>query len=56
MKAGSGQPFDQNYNAQAAVEVDSRLIVGGRVSQAPNDKQEIADAPQFALDDGCDRT
>src|SRR6185436_19652232 len=29
------------YNAQAAVEVESRLIVGERVSQAPNDKQEL---------------
>jgi hypothetical protein len=28
MKAGSGQHFEQSYNAQAAVEVDSRLIVG----------------------------
>jgi len=42
MKAGSGQHFEQCYNAQAAVEVDSRLIVGERVSQAPNDKQELA--------------
>jgi len=42
MKAGSGQHFEQSYNAQAAVEVDSRLIVGGRVSPAPNDKQELA--------------
>jgi transposase len=41
MKAGSGQHFEQSYNAQAAVEVDSRLIVGGRVSQACNDKQEL---------------
>jgi hypothetical protein len=41
MKAGSGQHFEQSYNAQAAVEVDSRLIVGERVSQAPNDKQEL---------------
>lgn len=41
MKAGSGQHFEQSYNAQAAVEVDSRLIVGLRVSQAPNDKQEL---------------
>ena len=41
MKAGSGQHFEQCYNAQAAVEVDSRLIVGQRVSQAPNDKQEL---------------
>jgi len=42
MKAGSGQHFEQCYNAQAAVEVESRLIVGERVSQAPNDKQELA--------------
>jgi transposase len=42
MKAGNGQHFEQSYNAQAAVEVQSRLIVGQRVSQAPNDKQELA--------------
>ena len=41
MKAGNGQHFEQSYNAQAAVEVQSRLIVGQRVSQAPNDKQEL---------------
>jgi transposase len=41
MKAGNGQHFEQSYNAQAAVEVDSRLIVGDRVSPAPNDKQEL---------------
>jgi transposase len=41
MKAGNGQHFEQSYNAQAAVEVKSRLIVGQRVSQAPNDKQEL---------------
>ena len=40
MKDGTG--FEQCYNAQAAVEVHSRLIVGERVSQAPNDKQELA--------------
>jgi transposase len=39
MKDGTG--FEQSYNAQAAVEVESRLIVGARVSQAPNDKQEL---------------
>jgi transposase len=39
MKTGGG--FEQCYNAQAAVEVESRLIVGERVSQAPNDKQEL---------------
>ena len=42
MKAGNGQHFEQSYNAQAVVEVESRLIVGQRVSQAPNDQQELA--------------
>jgi len=41
MKAGNGQHFEQAYNAQAAVEVNSRLIVGERVSQSPNDKKEL---------------
>jgi transposase len=41
MKAGSGDHFAQAYNAQAAVEVDSRLIVGQRVSNAPTDKQQL---------------
>jgi transposase len=41
MKAGNGNHFDQSYNAQAVVEVQSRLIVGQRVSQAANDKQEL---------------
>jgi len=39
MKTKDG--FQQSYNAQAGVETDSRLIVGTRVSQAPNDKQEL---------------
>ena len=37
----TGGSFEQCYNAQAAVEVASRLIVGERLSQAPNDKQEL---------------
>jgi hypothetical protein len=41
MKAGSGPHFAQSDNAQAAGEVASRLIVGQRVSQAPNDKPEL---------------
>ena len=41
MKAGNGNHFEQSYNAQAAVEVESRLIVGERARQAPNDKQEL---------------
>jgi transposase len=41
MKAGSGSHFEQSYNAQAGLEVDSRLIVAARVSRAPNDKQQL---------------
>jgi hypothetical protein len=41
MKAGSGEHFEQCYNAQAAVTVDSRLIVGQRVTPAPNDKEQL---------------
>jgi transposase len=41
MKTGSSG-FQQCDNAQATVEVDSRLIVGARVSDAPNDKEQLA--------------
>jgi hypothetical protein len=41
MKAGSGQHFEQAYNAPAAVD-EAMLLVGQRVSDAPNDKQELA--------------
>jgi hypothetical protein len=42
MKAGGGKDhFEQAFNAQAAVEVESRLIVGQRVTDAPNDKKEL---------------
>jgi hypothetical protein len=40
MKAGNGQHFEQSYNAQAAVD-ETMLIVGARVSTAPNDKREL---------------
>ena len=40
MKAGNGQHFEQAYNVQAAVDA-AMLIVGARVSPAPNDKQEL---------------
>jgi hypothetical protein len=40
MKAGSGQHFEQAYNAQAAVD-QAMLIVGAQVSVAPNDKREL---------------
>jgi len=41
MKAGNGGHFEQAYNAQASVETDSRLIVGVRVSDQPNDKEQL---------------
>lgn len=40
MKAGNGPHFEQAYNAQAAVD-EQMLIVGQRVSVAPNDKEEL---------------
>lgn len=40
MKAGSGAHFEQSYNAQAAVD-EAMVIVGARVSVAPNDKREL---------------
>src|SRR3974390_2553318 len=40
MKAGNGQHFEQSYNAQAVVD-EQMLIVGERVSVAPNDKEEV---------------
>ena len=47
MKAGGGKDhFEQACNAQAAVEVGSRLIVGQRVSDAPNDKKELVPTVQ----------
>lgn len=39
MKTGAG--FEQSYNAQAAVEVESRLLVAQGVSDAPNDKEQL---------------
>jgi transposase len=41
MKAGSGEHFEQSYNAQATVEVESRLIVSKGVTTAPNDKEQL---------------
>ncbi len=37
----SGGGFEQAYNAQAAVDVKTMLIVAQHVSQHPNDKQEV---------------
>lgn len=41
MPAGGPGRFEQAYNAQAGVEVDSRLIVAQRVTQATNDKEQL---------------
>ncbi len=40
MKNSTDQGFDQHYNAQVAVDHDSLLVVGCRVSDHANDKQE----------------
>ena len=40
----SGGGFDQSYNAQASVDIESMLIVGQHLSQNPNDKLEITPA------------
>jgi transposase len=37
----SGKGFEQAYNAQAAVDVDTMIIVESHVTQASNDKKEI---------------
>jgi transposase len=41
MPVGGKTRFEQSDNAQAAVEVESRLIVGQRVCQATNDKEQL---------------
>ncbi len=42
MKMGNHSGFEQCYNAQAAVDAEgSYLILGQRVSDHPNDKQEL---------------
>ena len=40
MKNGTNKGFDQHYNAQIAVEHESRLIVAAGLSNHPNDKKE----------------
>ena len=42
MPVSGSKDFEQCYNAQAAVEVQSRLIVTAEVVQAPNDKEQLA--------------
>lgn len=39
--------FEQSYNAQAAVDTDSMLVVATTLTQAPNDKDQIA--PMLAV-------
>jgi hypothetical protein len=50
MKAGTGKHFEQCYNAQAAVEVESMLIVSNHLSTCPNDKLELL--PKFGRSAG----
>ena len=38
----SGKGFEQAYNAQATVDIDTMIIVESHVSQSPNDKKEIS--------------
>ena len=40
----SGGGFDQCYNAQASVDIETMLIVGQHLTQNPNDKQELKPA------------
>ena len=40
----SGGSFEQCYNAQASVDIDTMLIVGQHLTQSPNDKKEIKPA------------
>lgn len=46
----SDKGFEQSYNAQASVDVDTMLIVGAHVSQSPNDKKEIEAALSILKD------
>lgn len=41
MKAGTGKRFEQCYNAQASVEVETMLIVSNHLSDQANDKKQL---------------
>lgn len=41
MKSGTGDHFEQAFNAQAVVDTESYLIVGEYVTNAPNDKKQL---------------
>ncbi len=49
MKKGSG--FEQCYNAQAAVDKSSQIIVAAYVTQACNDKQQLEPLVQRAIEE-----
>lgn len=52
MKAGSGDHFEQAYNAQAAVDTEgSMLILGVQVTDAPNDKEQLVPTLQEVCHD-----
>jgi transposase len=38
----TGKGFDQSYNAQAAVDTQSMLVVASEIAQGANDKQQLA--------------
>jgi transposase len=38
----TGKGFDQSYNAQAAVDTQSMLVVASEIAQVANDKQQLA--------------
>ncbi len=40
-RAGARPGLEQSYNAQAAVDIGSRLLVSQAVSDAPNDKEQL---------------
>ena len=50
----SGGGFEQCYNAQALVDTDSLLVLAARITQAPNDKEQLQPmlAAVQALPDG----
>ena len=43
----SGGIFGQSYNAQAAVDTETMMVITQHVSQAPNDKREVAPTLQL---------
>ncbi len=53
MPSSSGG-FEQAYNAQAGVDVETHLIVEQHITQQPNDKQEIK--PALGEDRGATRS